>query len=85
MRGCNVLLPQGWDTQGLPTELAVQNKLGIPSDNVDEFRGACKKWTRQMINRMRKAMLRLGCMPDWSFEYKTMDDDYHQKVQLAHS
>ena len=83
MRGYNVLLPQGWDTQGLPTELAVQNKLGILADDVDKFRGACKKWTRQMINRMRKAMLRLGCMPDWSFEYKTMDDDYHQKVQLA--
>lgn len=83
MRGCNVLLPQGWDTQGLPTELAVQNKLGIPSDNVDEFRSACKKWTVQMIKRMRETMLRLGCMPDWSFEYKTMDGGYHRKVQLS--
>ena len=83
MQGCNVLLPQGWDTQGLPTELAVQNKLGIPLDNVERFRSACKKWTRKMIRQMRETMLCLGCMPDWSFEYKTMDDDYHRKVQLA--
>ncbi|MGC9345252.1 MAG: class I tRNA ligase family protein, partial [Candidatus Bathyarchaeales archaeon] len=83
MRGYNVLLPQGWDTQGLPTELAVQNKLGISPDDVDKFRNACKKWTRRMIRRMRKTMLCLGCMSDWSFEYKTMDGGYHQKVQLA--
>lgn len=83
MRGYNVLLPQSWDTQGLPTELAVQNNLGIPPDDVDSFRGACKKWTGQMIKRMRKTMFRLGYMPDWSFEYKTMDEGYHRKVQLA--
>jgi len=83
MRSYNVLLPQGWDTQGLPTELAVQNKLGIPLGNVNRFRSACKKWTKQMIGQMRETLLRLGCMPDWSFEYKTMDDDYHRKVQLA--
>ena len=83
MQGCNVLLPQGWDTQGLPTELAVQNKLGIPLDDVARFRSACKKWTRQMIRQMRETMFCLGCIPDWSFEYKTMDDEYHRKVQLA--
>lgn len=83
MQGYNVLLPQGWDTQGLPTELAVQNKLGIPLDDVGRFRSACKKWTRRMIRQMRETMLCLGCMPDWSFEYKTMDDEYHRNVQLA--
>jgi len=83
MRGYNVLLPQGWDTQGLPTELAVQNKLRISPDNVEKFRLACRKWTKQMIKQMRETMKRLGYMPDWSFEYKTMDREYHRKVQLA--
>jgi len=83
MQGCNVLLPQGWDTQGLPTELAVQNKFGIPPDDVGRFRNACKKWTKKMIKQMRQTMLCLGCIPDWSFEYKTMDNNYHRKVQLA--
>jgi len=83
MRGYNVLLPQGWDTQGLPTELAVQNKLGISLDNTEKFRSACKEWTGQMIKQMRETMRHLGYMPDWSFEYRTMDREYHRKVQLA--
>lgn len=83
MRGFNVLMPQGWDTQGLPTELAVQNQLKITPDKADEFRASCRKWTTSMIKQMRQRMLRLGYMPDWSFEYRTMDESYHQKVQLA--
>jgi len=77
------LMPQGWDTQGLPTELAVQNKLKISPANVDNFRAACQKWTTRMIEQMRQRMIRLGYMPDWSFEYRTMDETYHRKVQLA--
>jgi valyl-tRNA synthetase len=83
MRGFNVLLPQGWDTQGLPTELVVQKRFAFSQGNAEKFRSACKEWTKQMIRQMREAMLRLGYMPDWSFEYKTMDESYHCKVQLA--
>jgi len=83
MRGYNVLMPQGWDTQGLPTELAVQNKLKITPKNTEEFRTTCRKWTTRMIEQMRLRMVKLGYMPDWSFEYRTMDKAYHRKVQLA--
>jgi len=83
MQGFNVLMPQGWDTQGLPTELAVQNKLKISPDNVDKFRATCQKWTTRMVEQMRQRMIRLGYMPDWSFEYRTMDECYHRKVQSA--
>jgi valyl-tRNA synthetase len=83
MRGFNILLPQGWDTQGLPTELVVQKRFDFSSGDVEKFRDTCKEWTKQMIRQMREAMLRLGYMPDWSFEYKTMNEDYHRKVQLA--
>ena len=83
MRGYNVLLPQGWDTQGLPTELAVQRYMGISTEDVSKFRGAYRKWTREKIQQMRRTMLLLGYMPDWSFEYRTMDHKYHKKVQLA--
>jgi valyl-tRNA synthetase len=83
MCGYNVLLPQGWDTQGLPTELAVQRHMGISTEDVNKFRSACRKWTREKIRQMRQAMLLLGYTPDWSFEYRTMDREYHRKVQLA--
>ena len=83
MRGYNVLLPQGWDTQGLPTELAVQNKLGISPNQPEKFLHACKAWSSKNIKAMRSAMIRLGYSADWAFEYKTMDKEYHEKVQLA--
>ncbi len=83
MRGYNVLLPQGWDTQGLPTELAVQNKLGINPNQTEKFLRTCKAWASKNIKTMRSAMIRLGYSADWTFEYKTMDKKYHKKVQLA--
>lgn len=83
MRGYNVLLPQGWDTQGLPTELAVQRHLGVSREKVSKFRSSCREWTKEKIRQMRQAMLLLGYTPDWSFEYRTMDREYHRKVQLA--
>jgi len=83
MRGYNVLLPQGWDTQGLPTELAVQNRLGISPNQTKSFLHACKVWTFRNIEAMRSAMVRLGYSADWTFQYKTMDEDYHKRVQLA--
>jgi valyl-tRNA synthetase len=76
-------MPQGWDTQGLPTELAVQNNLKISPNNTNKFRASCKRWTTRMIKQMKQRMTRLGYMPDWSLEYRTMDESYHQKVQLA--
>jgi valyl-tRNA synthetase len=36
-----------------------------------------------MIEQMRLRMARLGYMPDWSLEYRTMDKTYHHRVQLA--
>lgn len=36
-----------------------------------------------MIKQMRKRMIRLGYAPDWTFEYRTMDREYHKKIQLA--
>ncbi len=81
MKGYNVLLPQGWDTQGLPTELAVEKRYETGSR--EEFIEKCKEWTLKAIGKMKKAMLRLGYSADWDFEYKTMDPDYHRKIQLS--
>jgi len=47
LQGYNVLIPQGWDTQGLPTELKVQYRLGIPKENRELFLKKCVEWTER--------------------------------------
>lgn len=84
MRGYNVLLPQGWDCQGLPTELKVQNKWTVSKENRELFRRKCVEWTEQMIASMKRTMMNLGYRPDWEqFEYRTMDQSYWRIVQLT--
>ncbi|BCU71210.1 valine--tRNA ligase [Stygiolobus caldivivus] len=84
LQGYNVLLPQGWDTQGLPTELKVQYKLGIPKDNRELFLKKCIEWTEEMIKRMKEAMIRLGYRPEWErFEYRTYEEKYRKVIQKS--
>jgi valyl-tRNA synthetase len=84
MRSYNVLLPQGWDCQGLPTELKVQNTWQVSKDDKELFRKRCVEWTEQMISSMKQAMIRLGYRPDWEqFEYRTMDMTYRHIVQAT--
>jgi valyl-tRNA synthetase len=81
MRGFAVYYPQGWDCQGFPTEVKVEQKYGrLPRE---EFRKRCVEWTGEFIERMRSQMKSLGFSADWRFEYRTMDPSYHRKVQLS--
>ncbi|MBN2477741.1 valine--tRNA ligase [Candidatus Micrarchaeota archaeon] len=81
MNGYDVYYPQGWDTQGFPTEVKVEKKHGrLPPA---EFRKKCVEWTEEMIKRMKSQMIEMGFSPDWDYEYKTMDPEYHKKVQLS--
>jgi valyl-tRNA synthetase len=84
MSGYDVLLPQGWDCQGLPTELKVQYKWKVPRDDRKLFREKCTEWTGNMIKSMKRSMIRLGSRPDWEqFEYRTMDREYWKAVQAS--
>lgn len=84
LEGYNVLIPQGWDTQGLPTELKVEQRLRIPKTNREIFLQKCIEWTEDMINRMKTAMIRLGYRPEWErYEYRTYKDDYRKVVQKS--
>lgn len=81
MNGFNVFYPQGWDTQGFPTETKVEKKYGkLPPL---EFRRRCVEWSEEMIVRMKDSMIKMGYSPDWNYQYKTMDPEYHKKVQLS--
>ncbi|MEM4272420.1 MAG: valine--tRNA ligase [Candidatus Bilamarchaeaceae archaeon] len=81
MQGFNVFYPQGWDTQGFPTETKVEKKYGrLPRE---EFRQKCVEWTNQMIAKMKESMVRMGFSPDWTRQYCTMDPSYHEAVQKS--
>ncbi|MDO8553922.1 MAG: class I tRNA ligase family protein, partial [Candidatus Micrarchaeota archaeon] len=55
MQGFNVYYPQGWDTQGFPTEVKVEKKYGrLPPV---EFRQKCIEWTHEFIAKMKQQMI----------------------------
>ncbi|MBU0586288.1 valine--tRNA ligase, partial [Candidatus Micrarchaeota archaeon] len=81
MRGFNVYYPQGWDTQGFPTEVRVEKKFGrLPPE---QFREKCVEWTKEFIAKMKEQMDVMGFSPDWKYEYRTMDPEYHKKIQRS--
>ncbi|MCX8206035.1 MAG: valine--tRNA ligase [Candidatus Micrarchaeota archaeon] len=82
MTGHSVLYPQGWDTQGFPTEVKVEAKYGkgLPRE---QFVAHCVEWTKEYIATMRAQMQRMGFSADWSREYITMSPEYHAKVQKS--
>ena len=81
MKGFNVYYPQGWDCQGFPTETKVEQKYGRKPPA--EFRKLCVEWTHEFIGKMRGQMQSLGFSADWRYQYRTMDPEYHKKVQLS--
>jgi len=81
MRGFSVYYPQGWDCQGFPTETKVEAKYGRKPP--EEFRRLCVEWTHEFIDKMRAQMKSLGFSADWRYEYRTMEPEYHRKVQLS--
>jgi len=81
MKGFNVYYPQGWDCQGFPTEVKVEQKFGrLPRE---EFRQKCVEWTGECIAKMKSQMMTMGFSADWKYEYRTMDPAYHKRVQYS--
>jgi valyl-tRNA synthetase len=83
MTGHSVLLPQGFDCHGLPTELAVEKKMGIKKQDREAFIRACTEWTEKAVARMKEQFNSLGYSTDWEHSYRTMDDAYKKRVQKS--
>jgi valyl-tRNA synthetase len=81
MNGFNVLLPQGWDCHGLPTELQVEKNFKVKRTNKEKFLEFCKIWTDDCIKKMKVTMIEMGYSADWSFEYSTDSEEYIAFVQ----
>ncbi|MEO8754698.1 MAG: leucine--tRNA ligase, partial [Casimicrobiaceae bacterium] len=67
MRGCNVLMPMGWDSFGLPAEnSAIKNKV------------APAQWTRDNIASMKGQCQAMGWSIDWSREFSSCDPAFYK-------
>ena len=83
-RGYNVFYPQGWDCQGFPTEVKVRAKFPeLAEKDRKKFKEKCAEFTEENISKMKEQMKLLGFSPDWKYEYKTMDKQYHKIVQYS--
>ena len=72
----------GWDTHGLPTELAARKKAGISatSDISDlELRKICRDTALGYVDIQRESFKRLGAIGEWDNPYITLQKEFEQE------
>ena len=79
MAGFRTPYVPGWDTHGLPIELAVERE--IPRGKREamspaEIRGACRDYALRWVDVQRKEFQRLGVLGDWDRPYLTLSPTY---------
>ena len=93
MRGRFVARKAGWDTQGLPVEIAVEKKLGlkskrdienlVPGDkfaSIAKFNEECKKSVWQYLEDWQKLTKRMGYWVDLAHPYITYEPKYIESL-----
>lgn len=82
MKGFLVNRKAGWDTHGLPVELAVEKKLGITKEDigkkisVDEYNDACRKEVMKYTGEWENLTRLMGYWVDMKDPYVTYDNRY---------
>ncbi|MFH1134274.1 MAG: isoleucine--tRNA ligase [Nanoarchaeota archaeon] len=82
MRGFDVWDRAGYDMHGLPTELKVQEKLGIkhkddiPAYGLSDFIEECKKWSLDNMAIMNQDFERLGVWMDFPNAYRSIENSF---------
>ncbi len=72
----------GWDTHGLPTELAARKKAGISAetDISDlELRKICRDTALGYVDIQRKSFKRMGVIGEWDNPYITLQKEFEQE------
>lgn len=86
LKGYKVLRKAGWDTHGLPIELAVEKKLGIKKIDigtkisVEDYNKACRNEAMQYIEIWNDLTQKMGYWVDLNNPYKTYDTNYIETV-----
>ena len=89
MRGHYVERKGGWDTHGLPVEIAVQKKLGIENKKeieeygIAEFNRQCRESVFEYLEDWNALTERIGFWLDLDDAYRTLDTTYVESVWWA--
>ncbi|WP_343533768.1 isoleucine--tRNA ligase [Pedobacter sp.] len=82
LKGYQVKRKGGWDTHGLPIELAVEKKLGIVKEDigkkisVDEYNAACKEEVMRYTDVWNDLTEKMGYWVDLQNPYITYKNEY---------
>ena len=86
MKGKRVERKGGWDTHGLPIELAVEKELGITKEDigtkisVDEYNAKCKETVMQYKDIWDDITRKMGYWVDLNNPYVTYENEYIESV-----
>ena len=89
MRGRYVERKAGWDTHGLPVEIAVEQELGISSKDeieafgIAEFNQRCRDSVFTYLEDWKRLTERIGFWIDTDDAYRTLDASYVESVWWA--
>jgi isoleucyl-tRNA synthetase len=89
MRGRYVERKGGWDTHGLPVEIAVEQQLGISSKaeieayGIAEFNQKCRESVFEFLEDWTALTERIGMWVDLENPYRTLDATYIESVWWA--
>jgi isoleucyl-tRNA synthetase len=89
MRGYQVERKGGWDTHGLPVEIAVQQQLGIENKQeieafgIAEFNQRCREAVFEYLEDWNALTERIGFWIDLDDAYRTLDATYIESVWWA--
>ncbi len=83
LNGFKVYDQPGYDTHGLPIEVAVEKQLGITKKQdiidkvgVDKFVSLCKDFALRNASSMTQNFINIGVFMDWNRPYYTLDSTY---------
>jgi isoleucyl-tRNA synthetase len=85
MAGFRTPYVPGWDTHGLPIELAVERELKDKRHQMTpaEIRRACRDYAMKYVEIQRAEFKRLGVLGDWDRPYLTLDPTYEGAIASA--
>ncbi|HEX7704753.1 MAG TPA: isoleucine--tRNA ligase [Kofleriaceae bacterium] len=85
MAGFRTPYVPGWDTHGLPIELAVERELKGKRDGMTpaQIREACRAYALKFVDIQRTEFKRLGVLGDWDHPYLTLDASYEAAIARA--